>query len=142
VLAVEDCTVVLEVTEDHPDMDALASIIRGTELVQDTVGCAKIAAELVLEHRLDASVMIAFARRTRDETGEWPTQAAFVRAVELRSCKVISTSSSERPRYHAVLAVTLTRPDFAAVFAVDAEYGAVATPTCIDVNLRDFWDHV
>ena len=142
VVAIEDRTVVLDVTEEHPDMDALASIIAGDRLVGDQAGRTKIGAELVLEHRSCRNAMIDAARKARADTGEWPTQAAFVSGVELRTCEVIGSSSSEQPLYHAVLAVTLTRAEYAAELAIGDEYGAVATPTSLDVDLRDFWDHV
>lgn len=142
VAAVEGRTVVLDVLEDHPDMDALASIIEGGRLVGDHAGRTKIGAELVLEHRSCQNAMVAAALAAHAETGAWPTQSAFVSDVALRACKVVGTSSAGQPRYHAMLEITLTRSEYAAELAIDDEYGSVATPTGIDVELRDFWDHI
>jgi hypothetical protein len=134
-------TVVLDVTEEHPDMDALASVIvDGT--VADAEGLRKIAAELVLERNRCANVLCAEAQRIHATTELWPTQAEFVAGVALRSIEPIGESSAGRPRYHALVAIELTRDPYAGDFAVGEEWGAVATAAHEDVELCDFWDHV
>jgi hypothetical protein len=141
VLGVSGRTIVLDVVEVHPDMDALASVIVDGAISDDD-GLRKIAAELVLERNHCDNALCRGAVHVHDTTELWPTHRDLVASVALRSLEPIGESSVGRPRYHAVLAIELTRDEHAHDIAVGEEWGAVATAAHEDVELCDFWDHV
>ncbi|HXU00565.1 MAG TPA: hypothetical protein VN903_06210 [Polyangia bacterium] len=111
----------IDVVEVHPDMATLSTIIQaGSEREGWHKDAVKVAAMVLLDEKGRRGDI---ARRSYDEP---PEPEDFVAAVRVVSAEEIGRDSSGDPQYHAVLELTVTKDEYAAVFAVDETWGAVA----------------
>jgi hypothetical protein len=113
----------LEVTETHPDMDALSAVIEvASDVASLRAGSESVATKLAAMLLLDEKGRLCEITPPNDD----PQPEDFVAAAQLVECQQIATSTSDRPMYRAVLRVTVTDNRYADPFEVDQSWGAVA----------------
>ncbi len=134
--------VVLQITEIHPDADAIHRLLGkpGEEyapralaapLTKTAIPRAKafyarnFAAQLLADH--GKSGFLAAVERDEDEDA--PDPNAFISRVVVRELNPLDKATNDSWLYRATLAITLVRPDLAHGFAVGKRYDSRAFPT-------------
>lgn len=144
VTAVEDAAVIIQITELHPDMDAihrllakanaeyapasLAAPLTKLTIPRSKTGLARnFAAQLLTDH--GASPFRAAAERDAEDHDRDPDPARFIRKVVVRELKPLGKASNACWLYRAILAIELKQPQLAVGFRIGRSYPARASPT-------------
>ncbi|MBK7829672.1 hypothetical protein [Nannocystis sp.] len=144
VTAVEDAAVIVQITERHPDMDAihrllakanaeytpasLAAPLTKLTIPRSKSGLARnFAAQLLADH--GESPFRRAAERDAEDNDRDPDPARFIRRVVVRELKPLGKASNACWLYRATLAIELKDPELARGFRPGRSYDARACPT-------------
>jgi hypothetical protein len=146
ILAVDKAAsvVVLQITEIHPDADAIHRLLGKTgeeyaaralaaPLNKTVIPRAKafyarnFAAQLLADH--GKSGFLAAAEQAAEADEGDPNPNDFVSRVVVRELKPLDKATNDSWLYRATMAITLVRPDLAHGFAVGKRYDSRAFPT-------------
>lgn len=111
----------IEVTEDTPDVGALSQVLEGGRVRAGSESDAiKLAAILLLDEKGRSGDV------SPPSDDEPPSPEDFVASVKVASAEPIGTDVNDRPRFRAILDVTVTKKKYADAFEVDETWGAAA----------------
>lgn len=144
VLEVGDASVVLEVTEYHPDMDAIHMLLTKsgaeyspaalagprtkTAIPRDKAALARnFAAQLLADH--GKSGFLAAAEKFAEDEESDPDPNAFLKRVTIRTLEPLGQATNNSWLYRATLVIDLKRPELATGFKLRRVYAARAAPT-------------
>ena len=130
VVAVRGATIVLDVREVHPDMEAIHLLLDAKKRLsaKKQPQALVFAALLLGDYGGRDNALVSYLRERTDEEGETPHPREYLESVELRALEAIGESSNGPALYHATVAITVKdRAILKGFKAGKKRYGAAAS---------------